>query len=138
MFLKSDGQASMEYLMIMVVAMLILVPLVSVVYSQTARSRRNMGRASLRGSLEGLSDSADMVEAQGPPARITRSLHLPSGTSYVNVTEHHFIVRVRSSAGPTDYSSKTSANLTGELPQKAGSYQVTLQMEEEGLVNVTF
>lgn len=138
MFLKSDGQASMEYLMIMVIAMLILVPLVSVVYSQTAKSRKSMARTALQDSLQGLADSADMVQAQGPPARITRSLHLPSGTSYTNVTENHFVVRVDSSAGPTDYSAKTSANLTGELPQTAGSYQVTLQMQEEGLVNVTF
>jgi len=128
----------MEYMMIMVIAMLILVPLVSVVYSQTARSREEMGQAALRDSLQGLADSANMVQAQGHPAKITRRLHLPQGTTYTNVTDSHFVVRVRTKAGPTDYSSTTTANLTGGLPQSPGSYQISLKMEEGGLVNVTF
>ncbi|MFP4116760.1 MAG: hypothetical protein ACLFTY_01965 [Candidatus Aenigmatarchaeota archaeon] len=138
MFLSTEGQASTEYLMIMIIAMLILIPLVSLVYSQTARSREDMGKAALRDSLQSLADSADMVQAQGYPARITKSLHLPSGTSRTNVTQNHFVVRVESASGPTDYSAETSANLTGDLPVKPGSYKITLKMEEEGFVNVTF
>ncbi len=138
MFLSTEGQASIEYLMIMVIAMLILVPLVSVVYSQTARSRDEMGRSALQDSLQGLADAADLVQAQGHPAKITRSLHLPSGVSQTNVTDNHFIVTVEGSAGPTDYTVESSANLTGELPISSGSYQVSLKMEEEGVVNVTY
>ena len=137
MVLNSHGQASTEYLMIMVLAMLILIPLISVIYSQTSTSRHEIGISALRDSLEGLADSADMVQAQGHPARITRSLHLPQGTAYANITENHFVVRVETSAGPTDYSARTSANLKGSLPDSAGSHRITLTMEEEGYVNVT-
>ncbi len=138
MKLSPTGQASMEYMMIMIIAMLILVPLISVVYSQTSRSREDMGQAALRDSLRGLADSADMVQSQGYPAKITRSLHLPQGTSYTNVTENHFIVRVESSVGPNDFSAMSSANLTGDLPDSSGSYRISLKMEEDGVVNVTF
>jgi len=138
MILNQEGQASMEYLMIMAIAMLILLPLVSIVYSQTARTRKEMGLSALQDSLEGLSDSANLVQAQGNPAKITRKLYLPDGTLYSNVTEHHFIVRVETKAGPTDYSSKTSASLVGEIPEEAGTYKISLKMEEEGVVNVTF
>ncbi len=137
MFLKKYGQASTEYMMIMVIAMLILVPLVSIVYTQTETSRRELGDSALRDSLSGLADSADMVQAQGYPARITRILHLPQGTRYTNVTQNHFVVRVVTAEGPTDFSSKTSANLQGDLPDSPGSHRVTVKMEEEGFVNVT-
>lgn len=134
---ENKAQASTEYLMIMVLAMFILIPLVSIVYTQTERSRREMGETALRDSLEGLADGADMVQAQGYPAKITRNLHLPETTQYTNLTEHYFIVRVRTSAGPTDFTAKTSANLTGDLPDEPGTYRVAVKMEEDGVVNVT-
>ncbi|MFP4634116.1 MAG: hypothetical protein ACLFM9_04095 [Candidatus Aenigmatarchaeota archaeon] len=138
MLLEKDAQAATEYLMIMVIAMLVLVPLVSVVYSRTGRSRRELGLSALSDSLQGLADAADMVQAQGSPATITRTLHLPEGTQYTNVTENHFLARVETGAGPTDFPAKTSANLTGDLPDEPGSYRVKVKMEENGVVNVTY
>lgn len=131
------AQAAMEYLMIMGIAMLMLVPLFSLVSSYTYRSKVDLRINSMQDSLQNLADSSDMVYSQGYPAKITTDFYIPEGIVSTNVTEHHFLARVQTDAGPTDLASHTGANLTGSLPDSPGSYSVEVQMTEGGVVNVT-
>lgn len=136
-FIDKKAQAALEYMLIMGIALAILVPLFSVVSSQTYSFKTEMKLSSVEDSLQNLADSSDMVYSQGYPAKITTKLYLPEGTLYTNVTENIFHVRIKKKSGPVDISSFPEANLTGSLPESPGSYQIELKMTEKGVVNVT-
>lgn len=135
---SEKAQAALEYLLIMGIAMLILVPLFSIVSSYTYQSKVRMRINALRDSLQNLAESSDMVYSQGYPAKITTRFYVPEGIVFTNVTQHYFHARLQTAAGLTDLTSRTNANLTGSLPSSPGSYQVQIKMGEEGLVNVSY
>lgn len=138
LFERRKGQAALEYLMIMGIVMFLLIPLFSLVTSFTHRTRTDMKISALQDSLRNLADSADMAYSQGYPARITTSFYAPQGIIYTNVTQHYFHARIQTRTGPRDLISKTHANLTGSLPESPGSYQVTLNMTEQGILDVSY
>lgn len=136
--LGERAQAAMEYLMIMGFAMLMLVPLFSLVSSYTYRSKIDLRINAMEDSLQNLAESSDMVYFQGYPAKITTDFYVPEGIVSTNITEHYFYASVQTDAGPTDLASYTSANLTGSLPDSPGSYSVKVKMIQGGVVNVTY
>lgn len=137
--MSSDrGQAAFEYLMVMGIALAILIPLFSLVSSYTYRTKVDLRISALDDSLNNMADSADMVYTQGYPAKITTRFYVPEGTVSTGIREHHFTSRIQTNAGPTDIVKRTGANLTGSLPPEPGTYQVSLKMTEEGVVNVTY
>lgn len=135
---SGKAQAAMEYMLIMAIAMLILVPLFSVVSSYTSQSKMDLRINALEDSIKNLADTADMVYSQGYPARMTTEFFVPKGIVYTNITEHRISARIQTSAGPADISTSTTANLTGSLPQSPGNYPMKVQMTVSGVVNITY
>lgn len=132
------AQAAMEYMMIMAISMLILVPLFAVVSSYTSNSKTELRISALEDSVENLADTAEMVYSQGHPAKMTTDFYVPEGIVYTDLAEHRISARAQTTAGPTDLSASTTANLTGSLPQSPGNYPVRVKMTDSGVVNITY
>lgn len=132
------AQAAMEYMMIMSLSLLIIVPIFLFMTGYTYQTRRDLQISVLQSSLKSVANTADMIHTQGYPARTTTNLHLPDNVEHVNVINNTVWVRVRYSSGYSDFHGFSNSDLHGELPQTGGSYLVHLAATEEGYVNVSY
>lgn len=135
---RISGQAAIEYMMIIGIVLVILVPLLFLINSYMSGGKDELRIRALQDGIDSLAEASDMVHFQGYPAKITISLYVPENVLLANVTENLVRVRVRTSTGPTDVTSFTQANLTGNLPVNAGTYRLSIVAQEDGLVNVSY
>ncbi len=132
------GQAAVEYMIIIGIAMAILVPLFVILNSYTYETRSDLKIRALEDSMDSIAESSNMVYFQGYPAKMSVNLYVPEGVVMTNVSDNLFRVRVRYGNGYTDIVSMTDAIVNGSLPTKAGIYKITIKAVEDGWVNVSY
>jgi len=132
------GQAAIEYMIIIGIAMAILVPLFVILNSYTYDTKSDLKTRALEDSLDSIAESSSMVYFQGYPAKMSVNLYVPEGVIMTNVSENFLMVRVRHGSGYTDIVSTTDAIVNGSLPTKAGIYKITIKAVEDGWVNVSY
>ena len=132
------GQAAIEYMMIISIVMIIMVPLFFLVNSYTSEGKDELKIRALTDSVDSLAEASNMVYFQGYPAKISMKFYMPENVLMTNVSENLIRVRLRTSSGVLDITGITHANLTGSLPTKAGTYKINIVAQEDGLVNVSY
>jgi hypothetical protein len=135
---QSRGQAAIEYMMIISIVMIIMIPLLYLVNSYMTQGKDELKVRALEDSVDSLAEASEMVYYQGYPAKMTINFYVPEGVTITNVTEDLIRVRVRTSNGDMDVVTRTQANLTGGLPTNSGNYKLNIVAEESGVVNVTW
>lgn len=129
------AQAALEYMMITVMAMIILVPIIFYAYQQNEISMR-VSQAKLAAFR--ISASADSLYAQGPGAKASLDILLPSGYSAQSFASGNIIdIKVYTPAGLNDIIEVARANLSGSLPSQPGYRRIFLAMLDSGNVNIT-
>ena len=137
-FGSNKGQAAIEYMMIISISLILLIPLFSLVNSYTARGKDELKIRALEDSVDSLSEAVDMVYFQGYPAKMSVSFYIPESVLITNVTGNLIRVRLRTSSGIMDVTTLTQANITGSIPTDSGTYKIKIKAEESGVVNVTY
>jgi len=132
------GQAAIEYMMIISISMIILIPLMFIVNSYISGSRDEMKIRSLEDNVNSLGEVAEMVYFQGYPAKMTIEFYVPERVTTSNVDGNLIWVRMGTSGGDIDITTTTQANMTGNLPTDSGSYMLEITATEDGLVNVSY
>ncbi len=133
----SSGQAAIEYMMIISITMIILVPLLFLVNSYMSYGKDELKISALEDSVQSLAEASDMVYFQGYPARMSVSFYVPESVTSAEAEDNLISVRIRTSSGTTDVIAITQANLTGTLPTSPGTYKIKILAQEDGLVNVS-
>ncbi|MCD6477476.1 MAG: hypothetical protein J7K87_00545 [Candidatus Aenigmarchaeota archaeon] len=132
------GQAAVEYMIIIGIAIAILTPLFVIIDSYTYESKQDLRTKALEDGLDSIAESANMVYFQGYPARISVTVYIPQGVILTNVTGDFIRVRLESKNGYNDVISVTDAPVNGTLPTSSGTYKVTVSATEDGWVNVSY
>ncbi len=133
--MQNKAQAALEYMMIVGMVLLILVPIVLYAYQQNEISIRT-SQARLAASQ--ISSAADSLHAQGPGAKTFIDVFLPSGYGSQSYASGNTIdLKIQTPAGMNDIIEITKANLTGSLPADSGYKRVYLVMLGTGEVNLT-
>lgn len=131
------SQVALEYLLMMGIAFLILVPLFNYINSYTVQTRSDLKRNALEDSLEQLVESSEMVYSQGEPAKITVNMYIPDGVVDQTIYNHSIVVGYEMSGLRTDLVVHSDAPLKGSLPRETGGYEVELKAEEN-YVNISY
>ena len=132
------AQAAIEYMMIISIVMVIIIPLFFLVNTYMYEGKEELKLKALEDSVESLAEASDMVYFQGYPAKMSVKLYVPEGVTLAEVNENIIRVRIKTSSGEIDVIGVTQANLTGSLPTTSGIHTITLAAQEDGLVNVSY
>lgn len=120
------GQVAIEYLIIISVALIILIPLALYVNQSLMDYRDNTKISKAWTAVKKLGESADWVISQGPPAKLTLKIYIPDDVEQISLDSKTFIFKVRTSAGISDVFYTTVSELDGSIPTKSGYYYVSL------------
>ena len=135
---SKKGQAAIEYMMIISISLIILIPLLFLINSYISQGKDELKIRALEDSVDSLAEISDMVYFQGYPAKMTTKFYMPENVLMTNVTENLIRVRIRTTSGILDVIAFTQANLTGGLPTNSGTHKIRIIAQEDGLVNVSY
>lgn len=129
------SQTAIEFMIIIGVLLVIIVPLSTYIWRQNEVSTRSR-QAEI--AADTIASTAENIYAQGPGATTTISIYFPFGYNYSrsNLTKNQ--VRIGYYTG-TAYGSAvryTRANITGSLPKDSGYKWLKFELIN-GFVNVT-
>jgi len=130
------AQAAVEFLIIVSVALMILLP-VSFYANQSLMGYRDDTKISLaKNTVNKLGESADWVFSQGSPAKLTLKVYIPDDVYNISLEGKTILFKIRTSAGVTDVFYETVPSLGGSLPTNSGYYYVSLTAYADH-VNIT-
>jgi len=130
---KKKGQSSVELLITLAFALIMLIPITVMVYLQTSSGSEQLAIDQAQQSAARLKGVADSVGAQGPPAKATINIVLPQrlsgitiGSPYPPFIGNEIVFYVQTSAGTSEIVVTTMYDVTGDLGSytKAGTYPV--------------
>ncbi|MBD3388459.1 MAG: hypothetical protein GF416_05255 [Candidatus Altiarchaeales archaeon] len=134
------GQAAVEWVVILSVAILILAVMLSFNEENYLFFRNNMKVSKAKAALNELKNSADFVYSQGSGAKTRVYVTIPVETNITIETLSTGTGQIQAEVlvnGEREYFDVyTEANLSGSLPEKGGSYCVDIECLGE-VVSIT-
>jgi len=120
------AQVAVEYLIIVGVALMILLPL-SLYLNQTLMGYRDDTKISKAwNTVKKLGQNADWVHSQGPPARVRVEIDVPEDVTEMSLDNNMILYRIRTSAGISDVFYNTVPALNGTLPTNSQYYFISI------------
>lgn len=133
---SSKGQAAIEYLSIVGIALLLTAPLIVQTQESTIAMQNSYENGLAKTALNTIEEAAALVNSQGEPARVTFKVRLPKDINHTNVTDR--IIHIRRAVGGETYSFYNSLpfNVSGNIPTSSGIHEMVAKAEED-YVNIT-
>ncbi|VVC72278.1 Uncharacterised protein [uncultured archaeon] len=136
------GQASMELLVTVAFAVMMLVMVIGLAYLQMNSASDQLALEEAQQSVNKLKNVVDAVSAQGPPAKAIVEINIPKGISNITIgsdtppyigREIIFKVQTSVSSQPSDVPKTTLYDVTGDLHtiMHPGTYQVTVEVVDD-------
>jgi uncharacterized protein (UPF0333 family) len=133
--LKSQkGQVGIEYMAILVLFLIILIPVMYIgmmdiqIQGQTSQARV---------AVDSIADTADRVYAQGSGTTTTVEVYLPRGINYASFTNHEINININLPTGTTtDVYALAKGNLNGIMPTLPGRHVLVVTMNSSGNVSI--
>jgi len=119
---KSKGQAAFEYMVMIVIVMLFLVPLWH--YSMQTRQgvATDVSVSYAKNAARKIASTADLVYSQRENASARIMIHIPDGVTYTSVEGGGVIITVNTYYGEVTVFEQSKANITGTVPTVKGDY----------------
>jgi len=133
-FLKA--QSAVEYVVIVGIALIILIPLWLNVNTQMGIVRTELQSTYAQQAVAKIRGAADAVYVQGQPAQFTILVNFPDNVRNVTVSGNEISMRLTTSAGDTDAVAITLGPVTGNLSTSVGTHRVLVKAQG-GMVNIT-
>ena len=120
------AQAAVEYLIIVGVSIIILLPLV--VYSNEMVINHNEEtKISLaKNAVKKIGENADWVYSQGQPAKLGIQVYFPEGIDQSSISNNTVLLKMRTRGGISDVYQITTGTLNGSIPSNSGYYTVSI------------
>lgn len=137
------AQSSTEYLLVLGIVLVILVPFIYYGYISSQESIRLL---QARRAVESLATAADYVYTQGYGSRVTVKLMIPEGIDFNNsyigkpassaseIPSEEINLRLYTQKGFTDVFKQTQEEVRGNWLNRSGPYFFTVYMAEDGYV----
>lgn len=132
----STGQAAIEYMSVIAIALLISTPLIIQSQQASIGVKSAFNDALVQNALNNVEEAAALVNSQGEPARVTFRIRLPPGINQTNVSDQFLYIQRRTPNGYSDFYNVLSFNVSGTLPNTSGVHSMVAEAEEN-YVNIT-
>ena len=128
------GQAAMEYIILISLLFIFLIP---VVYYSLTESNNSIRVSQLDNAVNKVAKVADEVYAIGPGAQDIAIITLPIGVESIAVGNHSINLVTHMFGGLDEVNAITVAEVNGSMPIREGTYRILLKYVSEGYVNIS-
>ncbi|MCK5474015.1 MAG: hypothetical protein KAI53_01295 [Candidatus Aenigmarchaeota archaeon] len=135
-YYKKVGQAAMEYLVVVSMALFLLTPILLMGQNAIDGLRKDSNTLIARQTLNKFTEASELVYAQGPPAAVTIKAQLPANINETLFVENMIVMRLKLYGRTGDIISSLDFNVTGNIPNEPGTYQINIRAIDNG-VNIT-
>ena len=125
--MMQKGQSGLEYMIIVIIAMLLITPVVLKGTSMLSDMKSEVDVMQAKEAVNEISDAVESVFAQGDPAKITIDSEFPENINQTYVGSREIMIRLNAYGGVTDIVNKFDFSVTGNLPEENGRYDITIQ-----------
>ncbi len=132
------GQAAIEYLIVVSVALLLLSPLIITSQRSVSDLNREVTNLKALNALYKIKEAADVVYSQGPPSKMTIYVSLPLQTRDVFSSQNMLVLELGPEDMITHIPVSMDYNITVEgRPSARGMQKVSIEAMND-YVNITF
>ncbi len=125
------AQASMEYVMVMGIILVVLIPLM---YYSLNTSSENIKSRQAEDAINSLSNAVDDVYALNPGTKKYVWISIPGGVQNTAVNSSEISLTLSIGGSKSDIFSTTKAKVTGQIPTQQGTYKIPVEHLESGVV----
>ena len=127
MFLKS--QISIEYMLIMGFATIMLVPLVVIYYTYSSDTSESVAASQALQISRKIIDASESVYYLGKPSQTTLKVNFPDNINLINLSNREVIFKMKTKNGIVEIVQVSAVNITGNLPTSQGIHILTIRSE---------
>ena len=128
---KIKAQISTEYLIIMGMVLVIVIPLF---YYAVSESNINIKSNNAEDTINTLARAADSVYSIGPGTRKYVWINVPIGVKSYSLANKSVLMKLSMPGGTSDIHLSTKADLAGIIPISKGKHRIKVEMTEAGYV----
>lgn len=121
------GQAALEYMIVLGVALAVAMPFVVKAQSSVVDIRSSVSIVQSQDTLNDIDVAVRTVGAAGEPAARTIEARFPDNLKSSDVRNNSVSIVLNTPSGDQRLSRSFKTNLTGSLPQQPGSYLVRVR-----------
>ncbi|MBN2458665.1 hypothetical protein JXB28_00110 [Candidatus Woesearchaeota archaeon] len=133
----SKAQVSMEFLMIIGIALMMTFPLIIIFFQQQENVQTEIGASQIDKVASEIRDAADEVYYLGAPSKKTVTVYMPEGVKSISITSNKMVFEVEAPGNDYELVKWSVANLTGALQDYSGVHHVSVQSNSDGTVTIT-
>ncbi len=131
---RGKGQASMEYIVIFSVAVIMTIPLLIIFAAQQGNIRSDITNAQAQRAASEIISAAEEVYFMGTPAQRTIKVNFPEGIESITINETVLVISLATADRDYDVSRETAAQITGNLSTSPGQKTIVLRAEEAQVI----
>lgn len=131
------SQVSVEYLIIISVAIMILIPIILYANELLLGYKDDTKISLARNAVEKIGENVDWVYSQGAPAKRSLEVYIPEGIEQINLENKTILFKIKTRAGTSDIFYTTVANLSGSIPMQSSYYKLSLTAHQN-FVNISW
>src|SRR4030042_6734986 len=121
------AQISLEFLIVVVFALLMTFPLVIIFYQQSNNINTEVTSSQADKVASEIRDAADEVYYLGSPSKKTVTVYMPEGVNSISITGDKMVFTVESPGNDYELVKWSVTNLTGSLRTYPGIHNISVQ-----------
>ncbi|MFH1134370.1 MAG: hypothetical protein V1735_07845 [Nanoarchaeota archaeon] len=114
------GQAAMEYLAVIGFALLMIVPIIFIFFSQSEDITQQLTMNQIREIGRKVVNTAEKIYYLGEPSQTTLKIYMPNNVEEVNINGRTIVFKIRLNNAPSDLVFPSTVNLTGNISVQSG------------------
>ncbi|MFH1409418.1 MAG: hypothetical protein ABIH34_05900 [Nanoarchaeota archaeon] len=131
-----SGQAAMEYLVVISFALLLIVPIVIIFFSQSEDVTEQLSMNQLREIGRKIVTTSEKVYYLGEPSQTTLKVYMPSQVEKIIIDGKTLIFNVSIARSTSEVVFMSTVNMTGDITPISGVRFILIKTEG-GKVNIT-
>ena len=130
--MQSQGQISVEYMVIIGFVTVITIPLVIIYQSIVQESNEEISSYQIRHIAKKIVDESQTVYYLGEPSQSTIKINMPGNIVLANLSYgYELVFKIKTKTGKSDIVLNSAVNITGSLPTSQGLYTLTIKAKED-------
>jgi uncharacterized protein (UPF0333 family) len=139
--MKSKGQASLEYMIMLALSLMIFSAVIYVTSVLISSSSTQVGVDSANKAVEKIKSACDFIYVHGHPSRTEINVYIPPNIENLTVLDTNNSIKASVSVGETftDIYGVTKGKVYGDLSEvnKEGYYLLRVESTSEDAINIT-
>ena len=119
---RGKGQAAFEYMVIVVIVMLFIIPLWYYGLQTRQGVSGDLSISYAKNTAKKITQTADLLYSQRENASVKIMIHIPDGVQYTDIANKSVLIVVATSSGNVTILEQSKANITGTIPTVKGDY----------------